>query len=602
MFQIFEDRRGDIWVSVQSRNPAWSGLSRFNRSDNRFHSLTESEGFPSGKSVSSFVEDNNGNLWLGFYEGGLARYDGSGFEVFSAEDGLPAELITDLELDRNGRLWLSSSGGGASRIDDPAAKKPSFVTFTTSNGLSSNNIRTITEDRFGNIYFGTVRGVDRISPETNRVKHYSVTDGLAGDFVVDSHCDKNGILWFATTSGLSRLVPTAEESYSPLPILLGGLRIAGVQRALPELGASELGPIELRDTQNNLQLDYFGLYFHTGETLRYQYILEGADADWSPPTEHRTITLANLSPGSYRFLVRALNSAGTTSPQPASVTFRILPPIWLRWWFIASVALLTVAILYSFYRYRTARLRELNAALAEAKRSEEALGRSRQERLVELERVRVRIATDLHDDIGSSLTQIALLSEVAHQQAGGDSNNGAASIARIIKVSNELVDTMSDIVWAINPRKDHLSDLLQRMRRFASDLLTARNITFQFRAPDTDRDLELGANLRREVFLIFKESINNIVKHSGCERAEISLRIEGDRLELNMSDDGKGFNVPSLNGGEPAFSAGKGGNGILSMRKRAEEMGGRFEIISAPGHGTAATLHMPIAQQASKDR
>jgi|GEM_PF-2300457 len=164
MFQIFADRRGDIWLSVQSNNAEIYCLARFDRPANRFHTFTHAEGFPAGKSVSSFAEDNHGNLWLGFYEGGIARFRESRFTAFSAADGVPTGVITDLQLDRSGRLWLASTNDGLSRMDDTNAAKPDFVSLTTDDGLSSNNARTLTEDHFGNIYVGTVRGVDRISP------------------------------------------------------------------------------------------------------------------------------------------------------------------------------------------------------------------------------------------------------------------------------------------------------------------------------------------------------------------------------------------------------------------------------------------------------
>jgi signal transduction histidine kinase len=214
--------------------------------------------------------------------------------------------------------------------------------------------------------------------------------------------------------------------------------------------------------------------------------------------------------------------------------------------------------------------------------------------------VRARIATDLHDDIGSSLTQIAILSEVAHQQSGlaGDGAKITDPITRIISVSNELVDTMSDIVWAINPKKDHLSDLAQRMRRFANDLFTARQIVFQFRASEPEHDIEIGANVRREVFLIFKEGVNNVVRHSGCTRAEIEFQIESDWLVLRVRDNGRGFDSEvTVDDSARVGSSARGGNGLPSMRKRAQEMGGQFQIESRRGEGTIVTLRVLIAQQ-----
>jgi signal transduction histidine kinase len=225
--------------------------------------------------------------------------------------------------------------------------------------------------------------------------------------------------------------------------------------------------------------------------------------------------------------------------------------------------------------------------ITERKRAEEALQRSREERLAELERVRKRIATDLHDDIGSSLTRISLLSEVARRQVDGLNVPVTEPFSSIATLSRELVDAMSDIVWSINPNKDHLSDLSQRMRRFASDVFTARQIEFRFRAPDTDRDIKVGANTRRELFLMFKEAVNNAVRHSGCTRADVEFRDEAGGLTLRVSDDGRGFDVARA----------ATGHGLASMRDRTEALGGRLEVVSEPGQGTTLTFTIPLGEQ-----
>ena len=616
MFQIFEDSRGDIWVSTKPTGDEGIGLSRFNRTENRFQTFSEAEGFPLKKAVSSFVEDRHGNLWLGFYQSGVARYRDGRFTIFS--EGLPETgLISDLHIDRTGRLWLASSDGGLFRLDDTNSAQPQFVKFSASNGLSSNNIRTITEDKFGRIYLGTVRGVDRLTPETNRVKHYSILDGLAADFVTDSHSDKNGNLWFATMGGLSRLVPTPDETTAPPPVFVGGLRIAGVQQPVSQLGDAGIEKGALAHTENNFQIEFFGLDFRAGENLRYQYRLEGADADWSEPTDSRTVTYANLQPGNYRFLVRAINSDGAASENPAVVSFKILPPVWARWWFALLSAAAIFLIFFLFYRYRTARLREINAALTEANRAEEELLQAREERLAELEKVRSRIATDLHDDIGASLTQIAILSEVARQQNKKGDGTIAQPLRMISTVSNELVETMSDIVWSINPGKDHLSDLTQRMRRFASDVLSPKDINLIFHSPDADKEITLNTNLRREVFLIFKEAINNIVKHSGATETRVEMEISARYLTLEISDDGKGMSERSAAADELTQqnqvaavkpensisnfhlsaaadgSDSSDGNGISNMKKRAREMNGVLNVFSNES-GTIINLRLPL--------
>jgi len=463
------------------------------------------------------------------------------------------------------------------RLDDTNADHPEFSVYTTNNGLSSNNIRTITEDSFGDIYAGTVRGVDRLSPETDRIKHFTVSDGLASDFVVDSRCDRTGTLWFATMDGLSKLVPSRTEDPPEPQIWLGGLKISGLPQALSQLGSERTEPLELTHSQNNFQIDFFGLEFRAGETLRYQYKLEGTNTDWSVPSELRSVTFANLSPASYRFLVRAVNSEGVVSSKPAVVTFTILRPIWFRWWFISVAAIAVGAVVFGVDRQRSARRRE-------RQRAQNALRHAKEERLRELEKVRRRIAADLHDDIGSNLTRISLISEVAQRRLDGADRPVKEHLSSIGKLSRELVDSMSEIVWAINPNKDHFGDLSQKMRHFASDLLTAREIDFRFRAFDFDQDIKVGANLRREFFLIFKEAVNNIARHSGCTEVDIELRAHDSGLVLTISDNGKGFDSKEVSLG----------HGLVSMRERTRSLGGELEINSASGQGATLRFAIPL--------
>ena len=592
IFQIYEDSQGDIWISTRGSEGAFHGLARMRPGETKFTSFNEDSGFPPRMSTSAFAEDKNGNLWIAFYEGNIARFDGERFRVFGREDGLPAEgLITDLHVDAKGRLWLTAAAGGLLRVDDPSSEKLQFHQIATENGLSSNNVRTLTEDRFGRLYLGTARGVDRYSPDTGWIKHFSTEDGLASDFVVDSLCDKDGRCWFATEAGVSRLVPAPDERSSPPKVWLGGLRIAGVPQPILEFGSTNIEGPELTDSQNNLQIDYFAIDFRAGESLRYQYKLEGADTEWSAPTDLTTVTFANLRPESYRFLVRAVNSEGVVSEEPATISFTIVPPIWQRTWFQILTILAVAGITALVFYYRTARLREINSALREAKIAEERLRRSREERLAELEKVRARIATDLHDDIGASLTQIAILSEVAQTHANGNGNS-AESLAKITDVSNELVGTMSDIVWSINPAKDHFSDLVQRMRRFAADVFAAKSIEFQFLAPGKEGETVVSSNIRREVFLIFKEAVNNIVRHSEATSVRIELAAENGEVALRVSDNGVGFDPAN-----PVSSSG-GGHGIVGMRKRVEELGGKLQIISEKGSGTTIALSLPLHEPA----
>jgi PAS domain S-box-containing protein len=707
-YRSFEDRQGDIWISNRAAPDADDskfGLSKFNRATQRFHAFSAAENYPSRKSAAAFAEDATGNLWIGFYEGGLVRYSGGRFTEI--KDGLPEGFITDLHFDKKGRLWLSTAFNGLSRVDDLNAQVLNFVTYKTDNGMASNNVRSIAEDHLGQIYAGTARGVDRISPDTDRIKHYSTSDGLAGDFVSSAFCDSDGVLWFGTPNGLSRLVPQQDRKTVAPTIWLGELRIAGESQVVSDLGVAEIANLELAPAQNNLQIDFFGLDFSPNRSLRYQYMLEGGDKDWSVPTELRTVNFSNLSAGSYRFLVRAINADGLTSVKPAVVSFKLLPPIWQRWWFILAVAILLAGSVITLDRFRVWKTRQVKVALkqttesetryrtlaetasdaiitidgnskivyaneavehvfgyrvdeiigesltklmpqhfralheaglsryistntkhigwmavdlpgrhksgaevpleisfgefekdgnrfftgiardiTERKVAEAALAKSREERFRELERVRKRIATDLHDDIGSSLTKISLLSEVINQRAGTRDGEITQPLSMIAGTSRELVDSMSDIVWAINPQKDHLSDLTGRMHRFAADVLTAGNIKFTWHAPDLENDVSVGANVRREIFLTFKECINNMVKHSHCSEAHLEVRINSVSLEVHLRDNGKGFDT----------SDETDGHGLLSIRERAAALGGHLKIQSASGKGTRIRMKVPLDQ------
>src|SRR5215831_7156644 len=564
MFQIFEDSRGDIWVSQQGLDSIDSGLYRLRRGESRFAAFTAAEGFPPEKSAASFAEDRNGDVWIGFYEGGLARFAHDRFVEFSS-NGAPEGLITDLHFDRQGRLWLSSSLAGLSRIDNPQSEQPSFIPITSAAGLASNNVRTITEDNFGNIYAGTARGVDRISPDLKHITHYSVSDGLAADFVLDSFCDRNGVLWFATTDGLSKLIPQNGETVNPPPIWLGGVRIAGVPQAVSILGEATLRSPSLSAAQNNLQIDFFGIDFRPGDRLRYQWMLEGADANWTPPAEQQTVSYANLSPGTYRFLVRAVTSDGLASPQPAVLSFRILRPFWQRWWFLAISALALLGAGFSLHRYRV-------------------------NRLLAVERVRTRIATDLHDDIGASLSRIAILSEAIKQQRGEANAASSSMLAQIAESAREAVDSMSDIVWSINPRRDDFANVVARVRQFAAELLEAQHIDWTLNSSTETENITLPLEQRRDVFLICKEAINNVARHAQCAHVTIDFAAGDHRLEISITDDGRGFVVNA----EDQQLKTIGGHGLASMRARAERLHGDFSITSAPAKGSRIILRLPL--------
>jgi len=554
IFRLFEDSRGDIWIS------AWDGVGWWERATEKFHSLADTT------VISAFREDRAGNVWLGRWTGDLTRYRNGQFETIFSHNEFHPGPINWLFLDQAGRMWAGTTRAGLLRFDNPTSDHPTYKVYSTKNGLSSNDVRAITEDHFGRIYFWTGRGVDRLHPDTGRIGHYSEADGLVravADHNV-AYCDRHGTVWIGM-NGLNRLDPEPDTPRPPPPIRITRVRIHGADYPVSELGLSDLSGLVLSPNENQVQIEFASLNFATGDILKYQYKLDGADRDWSALTDFRTVNYPRLSPGTYRFLVRAVNSDGQVSELPASIGFRLLPPLWMRWWFLTAASLLTAVIIYWAYRLRL-------------------------QQLLELERVRTRIASDLHDDIGSSLTQIAIMSEVARKQ---DGNRISEPLERIADLSRELVDSMSDIVWAINPKRDQLSDLIQRMRRFANDVLEAADVEVSFRTVPEQTDTPLHADLRRELFLIFKEAVNNVARHAQCDRVDIVVELKGSELLMSIRDNGRGFRA------EPDSSQ---GHGLTSMRDRARRLGGDITVNSEPATGTTLALSVPLEHSSSVGR
>ena len=561
VFRIFEDSRGDIWISTLGNNQR--AVTRWDRATATLHPYSSAGGLPES-APTAFCEDGAGNLWIGFYTGDILRYSAGRFTDFTRAAGRPLGLIRSLYLDRANRLWVASDEGGAIRIDHPADDHPAFIRYSIREGLSSNQATCVTEDQWGRIYLGTGRGINRIEVESGNITRYTTDDGLSNSYVYVSFRSRDGALWFGTFSGISRLIPRPDPPAVLPTVLIMGLRVSGIPHPVSELGALELTIPELSAGRNHVQVDFVGFGLGAGETLRYQYKFEGSE--WSEPTDQRTVNYPGLSPGSYRFLVRAVAQRGLFSESPAIVSFKILPPIWRRWWFLTIVTALIALTIYVAGRYR--------------------LGR-----LLELERVRTRIATDLHDDIGASLSRMAVLSEVVKRQTEVDHRESFDMLTDIADSARGLVDSMSDIVWSIDPRKDDLRDVFSRIRQFAADVLEAKGIDWEFRSPEEIRAVKLPPERRRHLYLIFKEAINNAARHSECRSVSVEIAFSNDCLVAEITDDGRGFAVHSA---EEMLVNGRGGNGLRNMQMRAAEIRGQLDVTSSPGSGTRITLLVPL--------
>jgi signal transduction histidine kinase len=512
----------------------------------------------------ALAHDASGALWIATDAALLRRREGRWARV-PPQPALPGDMVRAFWSDRRGRFWLALRYNGATVVEDPGQPGERLRNYTVADGLASNAVRTITEDAQGRIYLGTHRGVDRLDPATGAVGHYDSAHGLADDWVYDAFTDRRGRIWLATADGATLFDPTAvEQERRPPPVYVVRVQVSGETLALPERGVLAVPHLDLAAVQNNVRVEVAAPHF-SGQAA-YQFRLQGVERDWGPLVREPVVQYARLGAGGYRLQARAITPEGVVSDPPAEVSFAIAVP----WWRSVPFLVLVLALAVS-------------GGLA--------LHRLRLRRVLAIEGLRRQIASDLHDEVGSGLAQIAVQSELAGrdaQPAAAGRMQGVAGLARGLR------ESMSDIVWAIDPRKDRLADLVQRMRMAAFDLAESDGLRVDFESPAEDRlqATALSPDRKRHLLLAFKEALTNVVRHAAARHVRVRLRLDGSAMELEVTDDGRGF--------DPA--AAREGMGLHSLARRAEETGGRLALDSAPQRGTTVRLAVPLRGRAARAR
>jgi signal transduction histidine kinase len=299
--------------------------------------------------------------------------------------------------------------------------------------------------------------------------------------------------------------------------------------------------------------------------VQYAHKLEGVDKAWVLDGTNNSINYTNLDNGEYVFKVRATIRPGEWSDDIASIVIRINPPFWKTWWFYSLSALIISLIVYAIYRYRINELLKRQA-------------------------IRNKIAQDLHDNVGSTLSSISVYSQVAKiYKEQNRMEPLQETLEKISTTSSEMISEMNDIVWAINPRNDNMATILQRMESYARPLLTSQEIKFHFSYELSVQHQHLEMNKRKNFYLIFKEAVNNALKYSNCKNIWVEIVLKHHHLELSVKDDGKGFDPLKAKS-----AATLSGNGVQNMKMRAREMKGACKVESEPGKGTTIVLSFPI--------
>jgi ligand-binding sensor domain-containing protein/signal transduction histidine kinase len=557
IFRAWEDPVGDVWITCIAPEGA---LIRWQRRTGTFKRWTEADGLWHEAAPMVYRSGPQGTVWMATGNHAL-RFRNEHFDTFELAPDDRRAGVRDMIVDSGGRVWFATEHSGILRTDNPDDVKPVFSHYTIAQGLSTDYVSSLVEDGSGYIYAGTARGVDRIDPRapvnSRRIRHFTAADGLPESEQNTALRDRNGHLWFGALAGLAEFDPAKASHRPPPQIYLTRVRVRGEDVPLPWEGAQKLS-LDLSSDRNQMEIEYSAIDLASPESLLYQYRLVGEDNDWSEPQERLDVNYARLPSGPFRFEVRALDADGQVSPQIAGFDFVVGVPVWRRWWFLLLVGVVLTAAIVQLYNYRV-------------------------RQLLALERIRTRIATDLHDDIGASLTQISILTELARRGTAPHVLSDVANIAR------GLVSDMSDIVWAVNPRHDKFEGLVHRMRRFANDVLGGADIDLEFHTDGLPAHVAVPLDARRPLYLVLKEAVNNVARHSGAKRACIRLELAQGNLKLTVVDDGRGFDAMEAHSGE----------GLVSVTRRMREIGGTATWEPETGGGTRFTAILPLPGRSS---
>ncbi len=518
--------------------------------------LTDSSRIP--LNVYSMHVDESGTVWCGGVNGKL-----SGITFFNEKkpsimtigpnDGLPPSVIRAI-LRRRENMWIGTSSNGFGLIEHGKV-----IPFTTSNGLIADRVWCFAAGHDGRIWIGTQLGLASVSEK--KPKFFEYNQDLTDSPVYSCGIRPDGSLWAATRFAVTiyDYLRASKDSLAP-DITITRFLVNGSDR-------THRGRLALSSSENSCRIEFTCVTMRQPEDVRFEYRLEGVDTAWQQ-TRERSVTLAALLPGEYVFFVRSVRANGVRSAVPARIAFEIGRPFWQQAWFILVMLLLVSASVYVPLRARVTRL-------------------------LEIERIRARIAADLHDDIGSGLTRIALMTEVLMRQmmsTRGTSGEKSAApgllepLQRIGAISRELVDGMTDVVWSIDPRNDAFSKLMQRIKVHAVEVCEARDISLHFDVPPVPGDPSPGSDVSRALLLVAKEALQNIVKHADATQIHIRLCICERDWQLSISDNGRGFDEATLSRI----------NGLENMRSRLRKSGGRLDITSAPGRGTHIDARLPL--------
>jgi signal transduction histidine kinase/ligand-binding sensor domain-containing protein len=529
--------------------------------------------------IRAMAGDAQGNIWIGSSKGFLVRVtNGQVIDETARIMGVPMSIRCMLAAP-DGTLWIGFAGWGLGRLKDGR-----FSRISTDQGLYDYNISQIVPDNHGSLWFGADRGIFRVrrseldaveADRSTRVQcvHFGRDEGIPSlqanfGFSPGAIRSADGRLWMPMRLALAVVDPdnldatTAEPLVRIERVAVDGADVALYGGVIPVRNRMDLADagtaLRLPPRLHRLEFAFTAPSFRSPENVRFRYRLAGLDDHWTDAGTERAAAYSRLPAGRYRFEVAGCNSDGVWSQTGSSVAFVVNPFFWQTWWFrLSAVAVAVCVARYAWFR----RLRlRLQAAQQQAS----------------VERERSRIARDLHDDLGARLTRIVLLCGLARRDRSNPEKAGE-HVEKLSSLSRQVIKSLDETVWAVNPRNDTLPHLIDYLGQFAVEFLEPAGITCRPELPEQPPERVVPSRTRHNLFLATKEALNNIVRHSGAR--EVRLRITADAYSLNVAieDDGLGFDSAPLNGSA---------DGLRNMRQRLEEIGGEFRVETRPGAGT----------------
>lgn len=567
---LFQGHDGAVWVGGQN------GLGRFDGRDWKFYSVAD--GLPPSP-IRALAEDASGTLWVGTDGGLFALRDG---KISSAT--APVKDISCLLVDQNDALWIGTSEHGLARFYNSR-----WTSFAAQDNLPS-DIGYLVGDGRNNLWLGSYEGLMRISltnaadgsAKILATRLFGKSDGLPAQ-----ECSagaqpaairaRDGQLWFPTIAGLVSVRPEAlRPNTNPPPVLIESVQVDGVE----QLKTHRLRPVEndavtLRPGNEKLEIHFTALNFSAPNRIHFRYQLENHDKSWTDLGEIREVQIraADLPPGKFLFRVTAGNEDDVWNSTGATLAITVEPPFWRTPWFVALVALVLTALLVgTIYLISTAKLkRQLRA--------------HRQKELLEKERA--RIARDLHDQLGANLTQVALLGELAEadKHLPGEVELHAQ---QIYATARDTTRSLDEIVWALNSANDTLESLTNYVCKYAQDYFALAGVSYRAELPTRLPPTPILPEVRHNIFLAFKEAVNNVVKHAQATEARVKLQLAAGKFMLSVADNGRGIGD---------LSQKQLRNGLKNMRKRLADVHGEVEIAPGAGGGTVVKFTVPLAQK-----